>query len=82
LTENTIQTVRVKKIINECEGIKTIQFNLKEIKTFNYIPPKAGQFIMIWVPGVDEIPMSISGCDKEDNWSIAVKNVRMHSRNS
>lgn len=75
MTENTIQTVRVKKIINECEGIKTIQFNLKEINSFNYNPPKAGQFVMVWVPGVDEVPMSISGCDKEDNWSIAVKNV-------
>ena len=35
MTENIIQTVRVKKIINECEGIKTIQFNLKEIIVLN-----------------------------------------------
>ena len=75
MTENTIQTVRVKKIINECEGIKNIQFNLKEINSFNYNPPKAGQFVMIWVPGVDEVPMSLSGCDDDGDWAITVKNV-------
>jgi dihydroorotate dehydrogenase electron transfer subunit len=47
---------------------------MKEENT-NYIPPKPGQFVMIWVPGVDEIPMSISDCDKNGNWSITVKNI-------
>ncbi|MFX1268273.1 MAG: dihydroorotate dehydrogenase electron transfer subunit [Promethearchaeota archaeon] len=75
MTENTIKTVRVKKIINECEGIKTFQFNLKEISSFNYHPPKAGQFVMVWVPGVDEVPMSLSGCDDDGNWTITVKDV-------
>jgi len=35
--------------------------------------PKPGQFVMIWVPGVDEIPMSISYCDDIGNWAITVK---------
>jgi dihydroorotate dehydrogenase electron transfer subunit len=30
---------------------------------------------MIWVPGVDEIPMSISECDDKDNWSVMVREV-------
>lgn len=75
MTENTIQTVKIKKIKKECEGIKTLQFNMKEVNTFNYIDPKPGQFAMIWVPGVDEVPMSISGCDYNGNWTITVKNV-------
>ena len=75
LTVNTIQTVKVKRIIDECEGIKTIYFNLKEISRKNYISPKPGQFTMIWVPGVDEIPMSISSCNSDGTWSITVKNV-------
>jgi dihydroorotate dehydrogenase electron transfer subunit len=41
----------------------------------NYILPKPGQFAMIWAPGVDEIPMSISDCDKNGNWSITVRNI-------
>jgi dihydroorotate dehydrogenase electron transfer subunit len=30
---------------------------------------------MVWVPGVDEVPMSISGCDDDGNWTITVKSV-------
>jgi dihydroorotate dehydrogenase electron transfer subunit len=76
LTENTIITVRIKKIINECEGIKTFIFNIQDndsIKT--YKRPKPGQFVMIWVPGIDEIPMSISECDDKGNWGVSVRNV-------
>jgi dihydroorotate dehydrogenase electron transfer subunit len=75
LTENTIKTVKIKKIIDECEGIKTLFFNIKNILKKDYIAPKSGQFVMIWVPGIDEIPMSISGYDDDGNWSISVKDV-------
>ncbi|MHA1986723.1 MAG: dihydroorotate dehydrogenase electron transfer subunit [Promethearchaeota archaeon] len=74
MTENIIRTVAIINSIDECEDIKTITFNMKE-ENINYITPKPGQFIMIWVPGVDEIPMSISNCDKNGNWSITVKKV-------
>ena len=70
LTENTIQTIKISKIVNECEDIKTLIF-----KNTNAIKPKPGQFAMIWVPGVDEIPMSISACDDDANWAITVKDV-------
>ncbi len=39
----------------------------------NGVVPKPGQFAMLWVPGVDEIPMSISFCDDIGNWAITVK---------
>ena len=74
MTENIIRTVVITNSIDECEDIKTISFNMKDENT-NYIPPKPGQFAMIWVPGVDEIPMSISDCDTNGNWSITVKNI-------
>ncbi len=70
MTENTIRTVKIQNIIKECVGVKTITFN-----NFNAKTPKPGQFAMIWVPGVDEIPMSISGYEDAGNWSITVKNV-------
>lgn len=48
---------------------------MKKKNEESYIPPKPGQFVMVWVPGVDEIPMSISGYDELGNWSITVKNI-------
>jgi len=75
LTEFSIHTLKIKQIIEECEGVKTFIFNIKDNNLEKYVSPKPGQFVMIWVPGVDEIPMSISGCDNETNWSITVKNV-------
>lgn len=75
MTENIIKTVKIKRIITECEGIKTLFFNMKEINLKDYISPKPGQFVMIWVPGVDEVPMSISSVDNEGNWSVTVKDI-------
>lgn len=74
MTENVLRTIDIRNSNVECENIKTISFNMKEDNN-NYIPPKPGQFVMVWVPGVDEIPMSISDCDKNGNWSITVKNI-------
>ena len=68
LTKNTIQTVKITRVINECNGIRTLHFKMNSAKT-----PKPGQFVMVWVPGIDEIPMSISFCDDIGNWAITVK---------
>ena len=70
MTENNIRTVKIQNIIDECVGVKTITFNNFSAKT-----PKPGQFVMIWIPGVDEIPMSLSDFDDNGNWAITVKNV-------
>lgn len=75
MTENTIKTVKIKDITNECKGVKTIYFNMKEGNQGRYIIPKAGQFVMVWVPGVDEVPMSLSSYDDKGNWAITVKDV-------
>jgi len=70
LTKNMIETVKIKRIIDECDGVKTFVFEKN-----NASVPKPGQFVMIWVPGVDEIPMSLSDFDDNGNWAITVKNV-------
>jgi len=36
---------------------------------------KPGQFLMLWIPGVDEIPLSILDTDRNGEVSVAVKNV-------
>ena len=70
MTENTIQTVKIQRIINECEGVKSFVFKKESKKT-----PKPGQFVMVWAPGVDEVPMSISSYNERGEWSITVKDV-------
>jgi len=73
-TENTIRTVKIKDIIKESKIIKTIVFNINNQENQGFLKPRAGQFVMIWVPGVNEIPMSISGYDN-NYWSVTVKSV-------
>lgn len=75
MTENKISTVKVLKRIDECKDVRTLIFNMKNIPNKNYIIPKPGQFVMVWVPGVDEIPMSLSNCDNNGSWAITVKKI-------
>ncbi|MGD9394827.1 MAG: dihydroorotate dehydrogenase electron transfer subunit [Candidatus Thorarchaeota archaeon] len=49
-------SVRVSEVIRETDTALTIIFNVKST-SFRFSP---GQFLMIWIQGVDEIPMSIS----------------------
>jgi dihydroorotate dehydrogenase electron transfer subunit len=50
--------VTVTGIINETKNIKTIRFKWPA-------KPQPGQFVMVWIPGVDEIPMSVSYSGEE-----------------
>jgi dihydroorotate dehydrogenase electron transfer subunit len=49
-------SVRISEIVKETDTACTILFNTR-ISDLDILP---GQFFMIWVPGVDEIPMSVS----------------------
>ena len=55
--------VEVREVIRETPSVSTIRFDHR----FSFNP---GQFVMVWVPGVDEIPMALSSAD-----SITVQNV-------
>lgn len=57
--------VRIKKVVQECYDTKTFVFDWDA-------EAGPGQFIMVWIPGVDEIPMSISGINGMEK-SITVK---------
>ncbi len=74
MTKNRIKTVKIQDIKNECIGIKSFSFNIRNIFEDDETPTP-GQFIMVWVPGVDEIPMSLSHADSDGTWTITVKNV-------
>ncbi|MDO5853691.1 MAG: dihydroorotate dehydrogenase electron transfer subunit, partial [Thermoplasmata archaeon] len=57
--------VTISKVVDECYDTKTFEFEW-DAET------RPGQFVMIWIPGVDEIPMSISGMDGSRK-SVTVK---------
>ncbi len=48
-----LRVVEATEIIDETPSIKTIRFDDEQ-------KAKPGQFLMVWVPGIDEIPMSLS----------------------
>lgn len=64
-----LKVVEVKKIVEETYDVKSIFFDRKDVKK-----PRSGQFFMIWIPGVDEIPMSVSFIS-ENELGITVKKV-------
>jgi len=66
---NCPRIVEVREIVEEAYGIKSIFFSGRNLEK-----PKAGQFFMIWIPGVDEVPMSVSFIGKNE-LGITVKNV-------
>ena len=49
------QSVKINRILDEASNIKTLLFNHKFQRTFT-----PGQFVMVWLPGVDEIPLALS----------------------
>lgn len=63
MAEGTPVTVKVTSIRNETPQIRSFFFD----PPFVFSP---GQFVMVWVPGVDEVPMALSSAN-----SITVQNV-------
>lgn len=57
--------VVIERVVDECYDTKTFVFRWDA-------DVRPGQFVMVWVPGVDEIPMSVSGIDGDEK-SITVK---------
>ncbi len=62
--QKKIQICKVQEIVNETPTIKTFFFD-----TTIYALP--GQFVMVWLPGVDEIPMSLSYVGKRPAITVA-----------
>jgi len=56
----SIVSARIVKIVKENPEIKS--FFLKPLKKMEY--PKPGQFYMVWVPDLEEIPISVSAVFK------------------
>ncbi len=65
-----MRTVKIAKVVRESPLIKAFFFNDKLCAR-----SKPGQFVMVWLPGFDEIPMSVSSTQPDGSVSITVANV-------
>ncbi len=59
--DSRFQVLPIKRIVRENDSTKTFVFEYK-------LGGKPGQFIMMWIPGVDEKPMSIAFDDGKEFW--------------
>ncbi len=67
---NKLRTTRTLSVKSESSTVKTFTF-----KDETCAKGKPGQFLMLWIPGVDEIPLSILDTDEGGTVAVAVKNV-------
>mgnify|MGYP000170683369 CR=1 FL=1 len=64
--DSRFKVLPIKKIVKENDTTKTFIFDYS-------IGGKPGQFIMLWIPGVDEKPMSIAYDDGKELWITVCK---------
>jgi len=67
---NQLRTLRIHRTKAETPEVKTFFFRDELCAS-----AKAGQFIMLWIPSVDEIPLSLSSADAEGLSSVTVAEV-------
>ena len=67
---NRLRIVEIQEIKRESPTVKTFTFNDKLCAK-----AEPGQFVMVWIPGVDEIPMSLSSISPKGLTSITVADV-------
>jgi dihydroorotate dehydrogenase electron transfer subunit len=67
---NTLRITRILDVKAESPTVKTFVF--KDNACINAVP---GQFLMLWIPGVDEIPLSISDLTRNGSVSVTVARV-------
>lgn len=68
IAANQLRTTRILNVKTESPTVKTFTFKDKECAL-----AKPGQFLMLWIPGTDEIPLSILDAQK-DVVSVVVRN--------
>ena len=62
---------RIEAIRKESSTVKTFTFNSPEIAKES----KPGQFVMVWDPGIDEIPISIANASSDGEVELAIADV-------
>ena len=67
---NSLRTTQIQCVKTESPTVKTFAFKDKICSK-----AKPGQFLMLWIPDVDEVPLSILDADEDGLVSVTVKNV-------
>jgi len=67
---NRLRIVKIQEVKRESPTVKTFTFQDKLCAK-----AEPGQFVMVWIPGVDEIPMSLSTISQKGLASITVANI-------
>jgi len=70
IATNKLRTTHILGIENESPTVKTFTFKDKQCGK-----AKPGQFLMLWIPGIDEIPLSILDAKENGLVSVTVKKV-------
>ncbi len=70
IASNQLRTTKVLSIETESPTVKTLTF-----KDAQCTRAQPGQFLMLWIPGVDEIPLSILDAGENGRVSVAAKRV-------
>ena len=70
IATNQLRTTRILSVKTESPTVKTFTFKDKVCAR-----AKPGQFLMLWIPSVDEIPLSILDAKEDGAVSVAVKKV-------
>lgn len=67
---NRTRIVNILEVVEESPTVRTFIFQDKLCQK-----AEAGQFVMVWIPGVDEVPMSLSTINHKGLSSITVASV-------
>jgi dihydroorotate dehydrogenase electron transfer subunit len=67
---NRLRTAAILEVKNESATVKTFAFKDRLCRG-----ARPGQFLMLWIPGTDEIPLSILDVQDDNSVLVAVKNV-------
>src|SRR5919198_189472 len=65
---NRLRTVIIEQVIEETPTVKTFIFKDKIGSR-----AKPGQFLMIWIPRIEEPPMSVMVCDREEYAAVTIR---------
>ena len=65
---NNRRIVRIEEIVSETPTVKTLVF--KDDLSYT---AKPGQFLMIWIPRIEEIPMSVMINSKEGYAAVTIR---------
>lgn len=67
-TIDVVRPTKIERVVQECSNIRSFYF-----KDDTSLAARPGQFVMVWLPGVGEFPMSISLISNAKSASIGVK---------